>query len=112
DLEDRRRLEILVGVFGRAGQPRFHHLRAAEPLSRTGPLPHAAAQEQPAQAVALQLHHSAASADDRFPQDAPQCRSAADRLLRTVVWRENGGARSSPAPGLPPLALCPPPPCE
>ncbi len=72
-----------------AGRAGLHRLRAAEPVHLQGPLPHAAAEGQPAGQDAVLDHRAAAPADRRLAGDAAVRRSRADRLLRPVLRRQD-----------------------
>ena len=52
-------------------------------------------QVEPAEAIAVQLHHPPARADARLAGDAAVCRSPADRLLWALLRRQDGRARAA-----------------
>ena len=58
-----------------ARRARIHHLRAAQSLPRRGPLPDAQPQGEPAEALAVLVHHGAAPADPRLARHAAVRRS-------------------------------------
>ena len=68
------------------GRARLHHVRTAEPVHLRGPLPHAPAQGQPAEA--RRSSRSSCRSTSRSPTGSRRCRyvdPAADRLLRPVA---------------------------
>ena len=80
-----------------ARRARLHHVRAAEPVHLQGPLPHPAAQGQPAREDALLGHRAAAPADHRLAEDA-----AARRPASGSPSTASATAASRPC-GIPPL---------
>ena len=64
--DGRRTTQYYHDFAARAGRAGLHRLRPAEPVHLPGPLPHAAAQGQPAGEDALLDHRAAAPADRRL----------------------------------------------
>ena len=102
---DRGRQPGVSRLRGPAGGARFHHLRAAQPLPRRGPLPDAQPQGQPAQAVDVLVHHRAAPADPELARHAAVRGRQAHRVLRPQLRRRDGRARAAAARRLLPVDL-------
>ena len=93
---DRRRQPGLSRLRRQAGRARLHHLRPAEPLHLRGPLPHAAAQGQPARArrssrSSCRSTSRSSTGSATLPYVDPQ-RIA---LLRPLLRRQDGDAHAA-----------------
>ena len=88
-----------------AGRGRVHHVRTAEPVHLSRPVPQPAAQGQPAQEDPVFGDRPPAPADHRLAQDAAAGRPRADRVLRPLLRGQVGHADPPPGEELLPVDL-------
>ena len=82
------RLAVLQRLRRQAGGAGVHHVRAAEPVHRQGPLPHPAAEGQSAGQNAVLGHRAAAPANLQLARHAADGGQGPDRVLRPQLRRQ------------------------